>query len=750
MEYPMLGRAFIISLFFIFQAFHLNAQTTGARPKIGLTLSGGGAKGLAHIGILKAIDSAGIKIDFITGTSMGSIIGALYAVGYSGEEIEKIARTMDWDILLSNSSSLRSLFMEEKEEYNKYAFELPWVTHRFQLPSGILESEELWLKFSELFFPVYTIKDFSKFQIPYKCIATDIASGQGVIMDSGEIVSAIRASMAIPSVFTAVESNGRRLVDGGIVRNFPVQDVKKMGADLVIGANVSTGLLPKEKVNNALQILMQIAFFKESETVKKEIDLCNIYIPIQLENFNSASFNRSKEILELGIEEGKKIYPVFKKLVDSLDSIYGKSLSSTRKLPVVDSIKVSAIEIKGLENTTEDFFKNMMGFYTNRYYTPVKLARMARKIFGTRYYKRVLYSLEPREDQSAKIVFTVEENPRSFAKVGLHYNKFTGIGIVANFTIRNFFAPHSRSLVTVNIGEKLRLRSEHLQYLGRSKTVAAIGAIQYEFLDIPTFADFKKNGEYRQNYFKGDFKMQYSSNRKFTVGLGTRFEWTQYKPSIVTNFDVRGKNAFVTSYLYTGINTLDKPVLPRRGVKMDAEFGLVYNQSPEVEVFINGQEVNPDSLGIKYNNYHRLSFNFETYAPLGKRSTFFTQFQLGMNFNYDQNIFNDFVIGGITKMFRNQILFAGLEEGSFFTPSVAALQIGLRVNVTTNFYLAGRTNGLINNFISPDNRLVRPRFLSGHSGTLGYNFALGPLELSAMYNDQSRKITAYINLGIPF
>ena len=125
------------------------------RPKIGLTLSGGAAKGLAHIGILKAMDSAGLKVDFLTGTSMGSIIGALYAAGYSGNEIEQLARKVDWDILLSNQSTLRALLMAEKDEYSRYAVELPWVNNGFQLPTGVLQAEELWLKLSELFFPVH-------------------------------------------------------------------------------------------------------------------------------------------------------------------------------------------------------------------------------------------------------------------------------------------------------------------------------------------------------------------------------------------------------------------------------------------------------------------------------------------------------------------------------------------------------------------------------------------------------------------
>ena len=140
---------------------------------------------------------------------MGSIIGALYAVGYSADTIEKLSKKIDWDLLLSNQSSLRSINMEEKSEYNKYDIELPWVNNWFRLPTGVLEGQELWLKFAELFHPVYKIKDFSKFSIPFKCVATDISTGEAVIIDSGEIISAVRASMAIPSIFTAVEYNGK-------------------------------------------------------------------------------------------------------------------------------------------------------------------------------------------------------------------------------------------------------------------------------------------------------------------------------------------------------------------------------------------------------------------------------------------------------------------------------------------------------------------------------------------------------------
>ncbi|MGZ5134879.1 MAG: patatin-like phospholipase family protein, partial [Flavitalea sp.] len=712
-------------LFFIFLTCAGHSDTT--RPKIGLALSGGAAKGLAHIGILKAIDSAGLKIDFITGTSMGSIIGALYAAGYSGKEIEQLARKVDWDVLLSNQSTLRGLLMAEKDEYSRYAVELPWVNSGFELPTGVLQAEELWLKLSELFFPVYNIKDFDKFSIPFKCVGTDIATGEAVVMDKGEIVTAIRSSMAIPSLFTAVEYQGRRLVDGGIVRNFPVTDVIAMGADIVIGSQVATGLLPKEKLVNAFQILLQIAFLREAEENKKGVELCDIYISMPMENYNAGSFTRSKEILEVGLAEGRNIYPRLKMLADSLNHIYGPLPEVKNRLPVVDSIKISAIEIYGLSHTTPDFFVHMMGLKTNRYYTAARLTNMVRKIFGTRYYNRIVYAFEPADDGSQKIVFDVTENPLTFAKLGIHYNSFSGIGILVNLTSRNFLLPHSRSMLTLNIGDNIRVRGEHLQYLGRGKNIAMILGTQYDRLEFSTYKDFIKDGLYSIQFFKAAANMQYSGNRDFTVGIGSRYEWIKYKPSIQSLLAISGKNEFVTSYVYAAVNTLDKNIYPKRGIKVDSEFGLLFNQSPTINYFLNGEPItNLDSLGITYNNFPRLTVNSEMYFPLHSKTTLFTLLQSGINFAYKQNILNDFVVGGMYKQFKNQVVFAGLEEGSITTSSIVSAQVGLRYEIFNNGFLLLRTNALVNNFISTSNLFEKPNFLSGHALSFGYNFALGP------------------------
>ncbi len=711
-----------------------------------MTLSGGGAKGLAHIGILKAIDSAGLSIDYLTGTSMGSIIGSLYASGYSADSILYIARHIHWDQLLSNQSSLRGIIMEEKDEYGKYDLELPWVNNFFRISTGVLEGQELWLKFSELLFPVYKFKKFDSLDIPFKCIATDISTGQAVVLDSGEIVNAVRASMAIPSVFTAVDYQGKLLVDGGIVRNFPVKDVREMGAQLVIGSNVTASLLPTNKVNNALQVLLQVAFFREAEDTKMEVPLCTIYVQTPLEKYSMATFSQADEIIEAGLEEGRKLYPQLKRLADSLNNLYGNSYVK-KELPEVQSVKISSYEVKGLKYTTQDFFVHTMGLITNHVYTPEMLAFMVRRAGGTRYYTRITYHLVPQPDQSAKIVFDVLESPLTFAKLSLHYNQFTGISAILNVTSRDFFTPNSRSSVTLNIGENFRVKAEHLQYLGRGRKFALILATQFDQLNITTYRNTKEAGIYNQNYFLLDSKIGYSTNRDVTIGFGTRFEWTRYNPSITSAVEFNGTDDFPTSYVFFRQNSLDRPIYPKRGIKTEIEGDWVYTQNPDIQLHTNTHDV--DTV-VANTPYPRITFHLESYTPLSEKSTLLFLLQSGMNFQTG-NIMNQFSIGGLTNSFHNQITFAGLREGSYYSSSLAAVQAGFRYNMYGNLFLTGKANVLFSNFVNNGNKFYdTPDFLSGYALTFTYNFVLGPLELSAMYCDQWKRVMGYVNIGIPF
>src|SRR6478609_4853896 len=309
----------LLIILFIALSLKVSAQTPSA--KIGLTLSGGGAKGIAHIGILQAIDSAGLNIDYITGTSMGSIVGALYAAGYSGNDLEKISRDLDWTNLFSGKALMENVNIDEKYEYDQYAVEVPYENGKLKLGTGLIEGQELWLKFQELFLPVYDVKDFSKFSIPFACIATDLGTGKAVVLDHGEIVTALRSSIASPSVFTAIDYNGTKLIDGGVVRNFPVRDAIAMGANYTIGVNLSQGLLKADQLNSPVDILMQVGFYKDADDFQRERRLCNILIEPAVDGYSAASFGSAEELIRIGKESGRKYYPQFKKLADSIRAI---------------------------------------------------------------------------------------------------------------------------------------------------------------------------------------------------------------------------------------------------------------------------------------------------------------------------------------------------------------------------------------------------------------------------------------------
>lgn len=722
-----------------------------SRPKIGLTLSGGGAKGLAHIGILKAIDSAGLKIDYVTGTSMGSIIGSLYAIGNSGNQIEKIARKTNWNLLLSNQVPLRSFSLEEKNEYGKYALELPFVQRKFTLPSGALESEELWIKLSELYFNVSAIKKFNQFQIPFACIATDITNAEAVLQDSGEIVTAVRASMAIPGLFTTVENNGLRLVDGGVIRNFPVSDAIAMGANYTIGSNVTQGLLPKEKLSNPIQILMQIAFLKEDQDNRKQIGVTDLYIHHNLNKYSIAGFDKANEIVDSGISKGKLLYPKFKKIADSLNQLYGPIQQVINKSKPIDSVYIKGHAVRGLKTISEASFLHSANYKENTKYSITDLSEMVRRAYATREYQFIHYSLEPLQEGDFGIIFDVEESASTVAKLGVHYNTFTGIGLITNLITRNLLTPTSKSLITLNIGDDFRAKVEHYQFFGREKNIVVIPTLQYESFKINSYTNFKQDGLFGINYFLGDLKFQLANQRVFNSGLGIKYESEAYEPELQSALELKGTDHYLTSYAFFNINTLDKSVYPKNGLRMYGEFGYVFNQDPNLTYSSYGRSItSPDTISINSANYSRIVFDMEHYLTFNDHFTILSQVQAGINFSTGENEFNSFNIGGLNKMYRNQIVFAGLQDATMHIQNVIAAMVGVRSKIWNSVYLIAKSNILLNDFMLNRSISPNPKWVTGSSLTMGYHSIIGPIEFSVMYSKQSNSLQTYVNIGIPF
>lgn len=744
----------LVGLLLVVGSHTVQAQTGGrpGRPRVGLTLSGGGARGLAHIGLLKALDSAQVRVDYVTGTSMGAIVGAMYAAGYSGREIEHIAQDLDWNALLTNAAQLNTITLPEKDDFGRYLIELPYAKGSFQFPSGVIESEELWLKLSELFFPFYRTKDFSRFPRSFRCVATDVISGEPEVLRTGEIVSAIRASMAIPSFFTPVVYQGHRLVDGGIVRNFPVSEVQAMGAGVIIGSNVSAGAYTEENLRSPVDVMLQISSFKDNADYKTQKQLCNVFVDYPLDGYSSASFSGALPIIDIGLKRGRAAFPKLKALRDSLDALYGPQPLALPPVRRADSVYIASYRVRGLDSAAMPVLLRQMQLRTNRYYTAPQLSSAVRNAFGTRYFRKITYSLQPATDSSASLVFDAERNARTRVGLGVHFNSLTGIGLIASVAAQDLLASYSTSQAAVNIGENPRLRLKHLQYLTKNKNVVARFLAQGERVSITTYSTkFDKAGLYTQSYVLADAEVLRLLGRNRGLGLGTRYEYGRFSPEITARLQLNGSIHQLNSYLFFEENTLNAVAYPTQGRRLNAEVGVVYSQSPSFRVLndttVIGTEQSPQFSFKPYGHYR---LNVEQFLPLSKRATLLLQAQAGINWRYQQSIANDFVVGGLSNVIRNQLTFAGLPEAGIYTSSAVALLVGYQYAVGSRLFLTAKANTMYHSFLRENLNAQPAKLIGGGSLTLGINSLLGPIDASLMYSSVSKKVLPYFNIGIPF
>ena len=482
---------------------------------------------------------------------MGAVVGSLYAAGYSGAEIEQVVQGLDWDALLTNAAQLSTITLPGKDDFGRYLVELPVVKGKFQLPNGVIESEELWLNISELLFFYYRTKDFARFQRGFRCVATDIISGEPEVLRTGEVVAAIRASMAIPSVFTPVQYQGHRLVDGGVVRNFPVSEVKAMGADIVIGSNVSAGAYTEASLRSPVDVLLQISSFKDNADFQAQKALCSIYVDYPLGDYSSGSFSAAAPITALGLRRGRAVFGQLKALRDSLAARYGPAPAYPPTAPRADSVYIEGYAVRGLPPASEALLLQQLRLRPRRYYSAPQLSAAIRDAFGTRAFRKITYALLPASDSSAQLVLDAEPSPATRIGLGLHYNSLTSIGLIGSLTVQDKLAPASTSQVALNIGENPRLRLKHVQYLGRQQRLVGRLLAQGERVSITTYSpSFKKAGLYTQSYVLANAQLLRLLDRNRAVGLGTRYEYGRFKPEITSRLQLDGRISLLNSYLF--------------------------------------------------------------------------------------------------------------------------------------------------------------------------------------------------------
>lgn len=714
-----------------------NAQN---QSKIGLCLSGGGAKGLAHIGLLKLIDSLGIKVDYITGTSMGSIIGGLYASGYTGKQIDSIAHSADWDMLLNQYVPMNQICMDEKDEYKKYIGELPINKFHVQV-TGIIEGQELLTFLTRLTRHVNHIRDFKDLPIPFRCIGVDIVNIQPVILEHGSLAIAMRASMAIPSVFKPVKVEGKLLVDGGVMINFPVRQLKEMGADFIIGSYTGGRLFDEQEMNTIEKLLLQSSMFYSINESKDDIKLCNIFnnLTENMKGFSTGDFKKANKIIAIGDKVSRSVLPQLKELA-IIQKTKGIDLNKKFQKSQPKKIKVESIAFDTLKNKyLEKFVSKRLTFKQGDSITYKDLDKSIKNIYGSRNFFRSFYSLEKQESGDYKVIINLEEDYKFRLKGALHYDNELGAGIILNLTARNIFGKPSRLVASVDLAEAPKYRLNYKKYL-RSTRTSLYAQLFNEITSLKLYdtSSGKVNSISKTNYSSINIGYNRDININSSYNFGLSIEGYNLTPKYnnkSTSFNVQefDYNISSVSLGVKGVlqyNTLNNNIFPKSGTDLLIENKLVLipfetqkftritpyfiihkrdSITPTGTVSVSDTTLHLDTAltnnQVFFSPYNRLFIKFNHYTPITRTISLITNFNTGLIFyklidldttglagyqySKENPTIDNFYIGGAEQRSRvtSFIPLWGAKEGEFMVTNYVIAQLGLQWEVYPKLYI---------------------------------------------------------------
>lgn len=719
----------------LLQSISIRKKKGLPRPKIGYALSGGGAKGLAHIGAIEVLEEIGFTPDYIVGTSMGSIVGALYSVGYPAKQIHQLADSMNWNVLLFDKMERSDFTLEEKDQAEAYLLEFGFEKFKLQLPKGIITGQKLGVLLSRLLWPSHKIRNFSELKIPFKAVATDVFTGERVVLDSGFLPDAVRASMSIPTAFEPMEIDGRMLVDGGVVQNFPVEEVKQMGADIVIGIDVGAILYKRDQLNSAIAIMDQLTSLQVvSQTLKQE-ENCNVYIRPKLNGLSAGDFDKAEELIKYGKLETQHQQVFLKQLQDSIQKYYPRK-TEKEFLPKLKRLHVSKISYTGLSRVSEELVSNRLGIKPDQWTSVSELERGITRLYGTQFFDKVDYQIEG-DGKKVNIVIRVQESAYAKIRFGLHYDNVFKAAVLFNYTLRNWRTQGSRLMfqarLSENPGAKLSYRFFVAEELGMSVNLET----EYQTYEFPNFVR-TNDGLLREFQVYSDFNTKIDLEKNLTNnwrhGFGLHMNLGNAKIHSVEKYSL--EDAFIGAHSFLLRDTYDRAFFPKRGMRLWAS--LHYNHLADsrshadlANDFWSGQ-IGADFVQELCHNWHfRYNINFATQSH--HNTTQRNQFSLGAR-----------------SIFEGRVLpFAGVYFGDNNSPSLATAQFKARyapfpdkfVYATANFASFGSNASQV---LQTDNTLW------GFAVGTGFQSIIGPIWVDASKSTVYRDLVWRVNVGFVF
>ena len=778
----------LISILSISVSAYSQDTTSVQRPKVGLVLSGGGAKGAAHIGVLKYIEEAGIPIDYIAGTSMGSIVGGMYALGYSADEILDIISAVDWDRLISNNVERRKISYTNKVESCSQLVTIPFSVGTDQeelqkrsfknsLPTGIVSGDNLINLFNSLSVGYSDPVDFNDLPTPFLCIATNVINGEADVLNKGVFSKSLRASMAIPVLFDPVKIDETLYADGGLVNNFPAEQCRAMGADFVIGVSMSPGLeTDPDKLSSIfsqVKQLKEIITDKEFENYHK---LCDIFISPDLKGVGMLSFDAESvaRVTGSGYEAAAMHEADFQALKDQLGVGETRDREVKKAVNILqDKVLISSIEMNGVEKDIEKWMRRRCTVKAGEQVCKEDIDKSVAFYYGTGNYDSITYTLheDPVAENAYILRFKFVENPPHDLGIGFRFDSQDMLSVLLHAGINSNRMSGFKTDISTKLGSNQWVNANvsygHMLYPRIN--------LSYNFrnseLDAYDMDELVMNMKFLQHKFRLYLSQNYS--RTFSIGFGLESEIltprkVMYLNHEALNADFQRLNT-LGSFAYLHYDNLNKPSFATRGIS-----GKVNFTWKDMMFESNGT----DGLG-----YGSVVFGVEGYVPVvedrlvlipqvygsflfGKGAT--NGISRGWNevFNGPVPAYPSMnnVIGGaeMGRYIDQQLPFIGVNKISLAFNNIAIARADIRTRIFRNHYLTAifnyaRSSVDMQNFFKERDELQWSDLYDYNASNwwgAGVRYSidtkLGPLSFDVSSSNISKSVNLYFSLGYYF
>lgn len=716
--------------------------------KVGLVLSGGGAKGLAHIGVLKVIDSLGIRVDYVAGTSMGAIVGSLYASGYSGKEIDSIFKDVDFDKIINDNLPRAAKTFYERDNSERYAVTLPFDKFKLTLPSALSRGQNTLSLLSKLTLHVSDIEDFSKLPIPFFCIATNVETGQAVVLDKGSLAQATVASGAFPSLFQPVVIDNQILIDGGVVNNYPIDELKAKGMDIIIGVDVQNDLATRDELRSAPDIILQINNYRTINDMKLKAKKTDVYIKPDIAGYSVVSFGDGKKIIKNGVIAANKKAEDLQKIVKQ-QIVKPKQFDPIKS---IDSIRINDINIAGNHKYTRSYVIGKLKIKPDEKIKYTKFVLGVNNLAATNNFDSVVYQLHPTDnDQEYNLDVTViETQTRTFFKLGLHYDDLYKTGVLLNLTRKQLLFKNDVSSLDFVLGDNIRYNFDYFidkgfywsvgvssRFNQFKKNVPATSLMSEDELETTNInkldvdvSDFT-NRFYLQTLLGNDFALTLGAEHKrFKVVSETILTNTNRQETTFDNSD------YLSFYGRLKLDTYNNKYFPNEGFLFDGDFHL----------YVYSSDFNNDfsefSIAKAKIGYAKSWGNFSANVTM----------QGGFKIGEDSSPYLDFVLGGYGyNLINNFISFYGYDYLSIPGDSFVKTGITIDYQVFKNHHIVADANfaNVDANIFDSGEWLTGPTY-TGYA--LGYSVQtfIGPIEAKYSWSPEVKTGVWFFNLGFWF